>query len=75
MGDARERIARSLEQITGARKVAIKTAVEQLQATQGELQDVRERINTAKGILSRVRVLAGTWCGREAPLSHAGWRR
>jgi HlyD family type I secretion membrane fusion protein len=58
MGDARERIARSVEQITGARKTAIKTAVEQLQTTRGELHDVSERINTAKGILSRVRVTA-----------------
>lgn len=58
MGDARERIARSVEQITGARKTAIKTAVEQLQATRAELHDVSERLNAAKGVLSRVRVTA-----------------
>jgi HlyD family type I secretion membrane fusion protein len=58
MGDARERIARSQEQITSARKTVVKTAVEQLQATRGELQDVRERLNAAKGILSRVRITA-----------------
>ena len=58
MGDARERIARSHEQITGARKAAIKTAVEQLQATRGELHDVGERLHTAKGILSRIRITA-----------------
>jgi HlyD family type I secretion membrane fusion protein len=58
MGDARERIARSQEQITSARKTAVKTAVEQLQATRGELQDVSERLNAAKGILSRVRITA-----------------
>lgn len=58
MGDARERVARSHEQITGARKAAVKTAVEQMQATRGELQDVRERLNAAKGVLSRIRIAA-----------------
>lgn len=58
MGDARERIARSLEQITGARKTAIKTAVEQLQASRAELHDVSERLNAAKDVLSRVSITA-----------------
>jgi HlyD family type I secretion membrane fusion protein len=58
MGDARERIARSVEQITGVRKTAIKTAVEQMQATRAELHDVSERLNAAKGVLSRVKITA-----------------
>jgi hypothetical protein len=42
-----------------ARDLALEAVVvEQLQTTRGELHDVSERINTAKGILSRVRVTA-----------------
>jgi HlyD family type I secretion membrane fusion protein len=58
MGDARERIARAEEQIVGARKAVIKTAVEQLHEIRAELNDVRERIRSAKGILDRVRITA-----------------
>jgi HlyD family secretion protein len=58
IGDAKERIARALEQINGVRKTAIKTAVEQMHEIRGELADVRERMLTAKGILDRVRVTA-----------------
>lgn len=58
IGDAKERIARALEQINGVRKTAIKTAVEQLHEIRGELADVRERMLSAKGILDRVRVTA-----------------
>jgi HlyD family type I secretion membrane fusion protein len=58
IGDAKERIARALEQINGVRKTAIKTAVEQMHEIRGELADVRERMQSAKGILDRVRVTA-----------------
>jgi HlyD family type I secretion membrane fusion protein len=58
IGDAKERIARAVEQINGVRKTAIKTAVEQMHEVRGELADVRERMLSAKGVLDRVRVTA-----------------
>ncbi|HEY8332264.1 MAG TPA: HlyD family type I secretion periplasmic adaptor subunit [Tardiphaga sp.] len=58
IGDAKERIARSYEQINGVRKTAIKTAVEQMHEVRGELADVRERMLSAKGVLDRVRITA-----------------
>ena len=58
IGDAKERIARSHEQINGVRKTAIKTAVEQMHEVRGELADVRERMLGAKGVLDRIRVTA-----------------
>jgi HlyD family secretion protein len=58
IGDAKERIARAVEQINGVRKTAIKTAVEQMHEVRGELADVRERMLSAKGILDRARVTA-----------------
>jgi len=58
IGDAKERIAKAVEQINGVRKTAIKTAVEQMHEVRGELGDVRERMQTAKGVLDRVRITA-----------------
>jgi HlyD family secretion protein len=58
IGDAKERIARAVEQINGVRKTAIKTAVEQMHEVRGELVDVRERMLSAKGILDRTTVRA-----------------
>lgn len=58
IGDAKERIARALEQINGVRKTAIKTAVDQMHEVRGELADVRERMLSAKGVLDRIRVTA-----------------
>jgi membrane fusion protein, type I secretion system len=58
IGDARERIARSWEQIVGVRKTFVKTAVEQLHEVRAELNDVRERIRSAKGILDRISITA-----------------
>jgi HlyD family type I secretion membrane fusion protein len=58
IGDAKERIARSNEQINGVRKTAIKAAVEQMHEVRGELADVRERMLAAKGVLDRVRITA-----------------
>ena len=58
IGDSKERIARSVEQINGVRKTAIKTAVEQMHEVGGELADVRERMLGAKGVLDRTRIAA-----------------
>ena len=58
IGDAKERIARAVEQINGVRKTAIKTAVDQMHEIRGELADVRERMLSSKGVLDRVRVTA-----------------
>lgn len=58
IGDAKERIAKAIEQINGVRKTAIKAAVEQMHEVRGDLVDVRERMLSAKGVLDRVRVTA-----------------
>jgi HlyD family secretion protein len=58
LGDAKERISRTNEQISGVRKAAVKTAVEQLHEVLAELTDVRERIRSAQGVLDRVRISA-----------------
>lgn len=56
IGDAKERIARSEEQIAGARNTAIKASVEQIQETLAELADVRERIQSSRRVLERIRI-------------------
>jgi HlyD family secretion protein len=58
VGDARERIARTKEQINGVHHQAIKSAMEQLDDTLGELQDVRERIRSATAVLNRIAIAA-----------------
>ena len=58
MGDARERIARGREQIVGVRNAAVKAAVEQLHETRAELNDLRERIQSARRVLDRIRITA-----------------
>lgn len=58
VGDARDRIARAREQINGVYSAAVKTAMEQLHETLGELQDVRERIRTAQAVLGRIQIVA-----------------
>ena len=58
IGDSRERIARSMEQIDGVRKNAQKVASDQLQEIHADLNDVRERIHTVKGILDRASINA-----------------
>ena len=58
VGDARDRIARSREQINGVYSAAVKTAMEQLHETLGELQDVRERIRSAHAVLERIQIVA-----------------
>jgi HlyD family secretion protein len=56
IGDAKERIARSEEQIVGVRNGSIKASVEQLHETLAELADVRERILASRRILERIRI-------------------
>jgi HlyD family type I secretion membrane fusion protein len=58
IGDARERIARGREQIDGVRKTSVKAAVEQLQEVGAELNDLRERMRSATGILERANIVA-----------------
>jgi HlyD family secretion protein len=58
IGDSKERVARSEEQIVGARNSSVKASVEQLHETMGELSDVRERILSASRILERVRIVS-----------------
>ncbi|GEP54693.1 HlyD family type I secretion periplasmic adaptor subunit [Reyranella soli] len=58
VGDARDRIARAREQINGVYSAAVKTAMEQLHETLGDLQDVRERIRSAKAVLERIQIVA-----------------
>lgn len=58
LGDAKERIARGREQIVGVRNAAVKTAVEQLHETRAELNDLRERIQSARRVLDRIKITA-----------------
>ncbi len=58
MGDAKDRISRTKEQITAARTDAVKTAVEQLHEARAEQNDVRERMRAAEGILERIKITA-----------------
>lgn len=58
IGDAKERIARSQEQITGLRRDAVKKAVDQLRDVRGELADVNERVLSAQAVLDRVNIVA-----------------
>jgi HlyD family type I secretion membrane fusion protein len=58
IGDARERIAKTREQMSGVRKTAIKTAIEQLYEISGELNDVRERMRAQRSIVERVNITA-----------------
>jgi membrane fusion protein, type I secretion system len=58
VGDARARIARTREEIAGVRAAAVKEAVEQMHQVGADLADVRERIRTAQGVLSRIDIKA-----------------
>jgi HlyD family secretion protein len=55
-GDAKERIARSEEQMVGVRNRSIRASVEQLHETLAELADVRERILASRRTLERIRI-------------------
>jgi HlyD family type I secretion membrane fusion protein len=58
VGDAKERIARARQQIADSRNIAIKKASEELHAAEAELIDLRERIRSAEGLLSRTNIAA-----------------
>ncbi|NJL07185.1 MAG: HlyD family type I secretion periplasmic adaptor subunit [Bacteroidales bacterium] len=58
IGDARERIARSHEQIQSIRNTMVKTAVDQMHEVNAELYDVRERMRAAHRVLERITVTA-----------------
>ena len=58
IGDAQARIARTHEEIAGIRATAIKDAVEQLHQVGADLVDVRERMQAAQGVLSRIELKA-----------------
>jgi HlyD family secretion protein len=56
IGDAKERIARSEEQIAGVSNTAIKASVEQLHETLAELADVGERMLASQRVLQRIKL-------------------
>jgi HlyD family secretion protein len=58
IGDSKDRIARAEEQILGVKKAAVKAAVEQLNEIRAEVNDVRERMRSAKNTLDRIRITA-----------------
>ncbi len=58
IGDAKEQIARTEQQIVAARTMAVKDAVEQLHQVRAELTDLRQRILSQQGILERINITA-----------------
>ena len=58
IGEARERISRTREQMLGARNGAIKAAAEQLNDMHAEQNDTRERIRSARAVLDRIDIQA-----------------
>jgi HlyD family secretion protein len=58
IGEAREQIARTNQQIVSMRTAATKEAVDQLHQTRAELADVRERIRAQRDVLNRVTITA-----------------
>ncbi|WP_069623221.1 HlyD family type I secretion periplasmic adaptor subunit [Methyloceanibacter marginalis] len=58
IGDARERIARIMEQVAGVETIPSKAAVEEMHKVSAELKDVRELINAAKAVVERVSITA-----------------
>jgi HlyD family secretion protein len=56
--DSNERIVSSRQQIERQISIAVQSATEELHATSSELKDVRERLNTAAAVLSRVAIEA-----------------
>ena len=53
IGDSRERISRTREQIRGVRNNASKAAADQLHEVGGDLNDTRERMRAAQSVLDR----------------------
>jgi membrane fusion protein, type I secretion system len=58
IGDARERIARIMEQVTGVRNDTVKAAVEEMHQVSAELKDVSELVTSAKAVVERVSITA-----------------
>jgi HlyD family type I secretion membrane fusion protein len=57
-GDARERVARTREQIESVRSVARQRAVEELHTVRSEKDDIREQILHARYVLDRINITA-----------------
>lgn len=58
IGNAREQITRTRQQMLATRDTAIKAAVDELQTTRADLNDLTERIRAARDILARTKILA-----------------
>jgi HlyD family secretion protein len=58
IADARERIARAEQQIAQQRSAALQRAIEELRATETELDDLQEQIRAARDVVDRIDVRA-----------------
>jgi HlyD family type I secretion membrane fusion protein len=58
IGDAKERVARAEQQIVHLRSTAIQKAIEELHATESELDDLQEQILSARDVVERTDVRA-----------------
>jgi HlyD family secretion protein len=58
MADARERIARAEQQIAQLRSAAAQKTIEELRATETELDDLQEQIRAARDVVDRTEVRA-----------------
>lgn len=58
IGTAREQISRTRQQMMAVRDTTIKSAVDELQTTRADLDDVRERMRAAKDMLARTKITA-----------------
>jgi HlyD family secretion protein len=58
IADARERIARAMQQIAQVRSAAMQKSIEELRTTETELDDLEEQIRAAQDVLDRLEVRA-----------------
>ena len=58
VADAKERIARAEQQIAQVRSAAMQKAIEELRATETELDDVQEQARAAQDVVDRIEVRA-----------------
>jgi HlyD family secretion protein len=58
MADARERIARAMQQIAQLRSAAMQKSIEELRAAETELDDLQEQIRAAQDVMDRLEVRA-----------------
>ena len=56
--DARERVSRAEQQIAQLRSAALQKSLEDLRATETELDDVREQIRAARDVMERIEIRA-----------------